>query len=46
VLLLALPARAITLNGTNINQAVGYAGLTAATLLGLRVVAAIGRHRR
>jgi len=46
VLLLALPARAITLNGTNINQAIGYAGLTAATLLGLRVVAAIGRHRK
>lgn len=46
VLLLALPAHAITLNGTNVNQAIGYAGLTAATLLGLRVVAAIGRHRK
>jgi ubiquinone biosynthesis protein len=46
VLLLALPASAITLNGTNINQAIGYAGLTAATLLGLRVLAAIGRHRK
>jgi ubiquinone biosynthesis protein len=46
VLLLALPTRAITLNGTDVNQAIGYAGLTAATLLGLRVVAAIGRHRK
>jgi len=45
-LLLALPARAITLNGTNVSQAIGYAGLTAATLLGLRVLAAIGRHRK
>jgi ubiquinone biosynthesis protein len=45
VLLLALPARAITVNGTNVNQAIGYAGLTAATLLGLRVVAAIGRRK-
>jgi hypothetical protein len=44
VLLLALPARAITLNGANISQAIGYAGLTVATLLGLRVLAAIGRH--
>jgi ubiquinone biosynthesis protein len=46
VLLLGLPARAITLHGTNVNQAIGYAGLTSATLLGLRVVAAIGRHRK
>jgi ubiquinone biosynthesis protein len=46
VLLLALPARAITLGGTNVSQAIGYAGLTAATLLGLRVLAAIGRYRR
>jgi ubiquinone biosynthesis protein len=46
VLLLALPAQAITLNGTNVGQAIGYAGLTAATLLGFRVVAAIGRHRK
>jgi ubiquinone biosynthesis protein len=46
VLLLALPAQAITLNGTNVSQAIGYAGLTAATLLGLRVLAAIGRHRK
>jgi ubiquinone biosynthesis protein len=46
VLLLALPARAITLNGTNISQVIGYAGLTVATLLGLRVLAAIGRHRK
>jgi ubiquinone biosynthesis protein len=45
-LLLALPAQAITLSGTNISQAIGYAGLTAATLLGLRVLAAIGRHRK
>jgi ubiquinone biosynthesis protein len=45
VLLLALPARAITVRGTNVSQAIGYAGLTAATLLGLRVLAAIGRHR-
>jgi len=30
----------------SISQAIGYAGLTAATLLGLRVVAAIGRHRK
>jgi len=46
VLLLTLPAQAITANGTNVNQAIGYAGLTAATLLGLRVLAAIGRHRK
>jgi ubiquinone biosynthesis protein len=46
VLLLALPAQAITPGGTNVNQAIGYAGLTAATLLGLRVLAAIGRHRK
>jgi ubiquinone biosynthesis protein len=46
VLLLALPAQAGTINGTNISQAIGYAGLTAATLLGLRVVAAVGRHRK
>jgi len=46
VLLLTLPAQAITVNGTNVNQAIGYAGLTAATLLGLRVLAAIGRHRK
>jgi ubiquinone biosynthesis protein len=46
VLLLALPARTITFGGTNISQAIGYAGLTAATLLGLRVLAAIGRHRK
>jgi ubiquinone biosynthesis protein len=46
VLLLALPAQAITPGGTSISQAIGYAGLTAATLLGLRVLAAIGRHRK
>ena len=45
VLLLALPTRAITVGGTNVNQAIGYAGLAAATLLGLRALAAIGRHR-
>jgi ubiquinone biosynthesis protein len=46
VLLLALPAQAITIHGTGLGQVIGYAGLTAATLLGLRVVAAIGRHRK
>src|SRR5262245_2337751 len=46
VLLLALPTPAITIHGTDLGQVIGYAGLTAATLLGLRVVAAIGRHRK
>ena len=46
VLLLALPAQAITIHGADVGQVIGYAGLTAATLLGLRVVAAIGRHRK
>jgi ubiquinone biosynthesis protein len=46
VLLLAVPAKAATLDDTNIDQALGYAGLAAATLLGLRVVAAVGRHRK
>lgn len=46
VLLLALPTRAATLGGTSIDQVLGYAGLAAATLLGLRVVAALGRHRK
>jgi ubiquinone biosynthesis protein len=46
VLLLAVPGKTITIHGTDIGQVIGYAGLTAATLLGLRVVAAIGRHRK
>lgn len=46
VLLLTLPTKAATLAGTNIDQILGYAGLAAATLLGLRVVAAVGRHRK
>jgi ubiquinone biosynthesis protein len=46
VLLLALPAKTITIHGTGLSQLIGYAGLTAATLLGLRVVATIGRHRK
>lgn len=46
VLLLAVPAKAANLDGTNIDQVLGYAGLAAATLLGLRVVAAVGRHRK
>ena len=33
-------------HGTSIDQVLGYAGLAAATLLGLRVVAAVGRHRK
>jgi hypothetical protein len=37
---------AIAVGHTPVNQVIGYAGLTAATLLGLRVVAAIGRDRR
>jgi ubiquinone biosynthesis protein len=44
VLLLALPAGSVEIDGTRINQVFGYAGLTAATILGLRVLAAIGRH--
>ena len=44
VLLLTLPARTITIHGTDLGQVIGYAGLTAATLLGLRVLAAVGRH--
>src|SRR5262249_17785927 len=46
VLLPPLPAQAIPVNGTNANQAIGSAGLPAATLLGLRVLAAIGGHRK
>jgi ubiquinone biosynthesis protein len=46
VLLLALPAKTIAIHGTDVGQVIGYAGLTAATLLGLRVLAAIGRHRK
>jgi ubiquinone biosynthesis protein len=46
VLLLALPAKPATADGTNINQVLGYAGLTAATLLGIRVVATVGRRRK
>jgi ubiquinone biosynthesis protein len=46
VLLLALPARPATIDGTDIDQVLGYAGLTAATLLGLRVIASVGRHRK
>jgi hypothetical protein len=42
----AAPAPAIAFDGTNVSQAIGYAGLTAATLLGFRVLAAIGRHRK
>jgi hypothetical protein len=43
-LLLALPANLVEIDGARINQVFGYAGLTAATILGLRVLAAIGRH--
>ena len=32
---LALPARTITLSETQVDRAIGYAGLTAATLLGV-----------
>jgi ubiquinone biosynthesis protein len=44
VLLLALPASALEIAGARIDQVLGYAGLTAATILGLRVLAALGRH--
>jgi len=44
VLLLALPANSVEIDGAQIDQVFGYAGLTAATILGLRVLAAIGRH--
>lgn len=46
VLLLALPGKQATADGANIDQVLGYAGLTAATLLGLRVVATVGRRRK
>lgn len=46
VLLLALPAKTVAIHGTDVGPVIGYAGLTAATLLGLRVVAATGRHRK
>jgi ubiquinone biosynthesis protein len=46
VLLLAVPVKTIIIHGADAGQVIGYAGLTAATLLGLRVVAAIGRHRK
>jgi ubiquinone biosynthesis protein len=46
VLLLALPAKAAALDGADVDQVLGYAGLAAATLLGLRVVAAVSRQRK
>jgi hypothetical protein len=45
VLLLAVPAKTIAIHQIGLCQVISYAGLTAATLLGLRVVAATGRHR-
>jgi hypothetical protein len=34
----------LEIDGARIDQVFGYAGLTAATILGLRVLAALGRH--
>ena len=45
-LLLTLSPSTITVDGTPLNEVIGYAGLTAATILGLRVLAAIGRQGR
>ena len=42
----ATVAHLCLIHGADVGQVIGYAGLTAATLLGLRVVAAIGRHRK
>ncbi len=43
VLLLALASAAPRVDGAPLNQVLGYAGLTAATVLGLRVLATINR---
>jgi ubiquinone biosynthesis protein len=46
VLMLGLPASSSNIDGTQLNQVLGYAGLTAATVLGLRVLAAVGHTSR
>jgi ubiquinone biosynthesis protein len=46
VLMLGLPASSTKIDGTQLNQVLGYAGLTAATVLGLRVLAAVGHSSR
>jgi hypothetical protein len=45
-LLLTFSTRRITVDRTPLNEVIGYAGLTAATILGLRLLAAIGRKGR
>lgn len=44
VLLLELPTTLLSIDGARMNQVLGFAGLTAATLLGLRVLASMGRQ--
>jgi ubiquinone biosynthesis protein len=44
-LLVTLTNHTVTLGHTPLNQVIGYAGLTAATILGLRVLAATGRRK-
>jgi ubiquinone biosynthesis protein len=46
VLLLTVSTHSITIDRTPLNEVIGYAGLTAATILGLRVLAAVGRQGR
>jgi ubiquinone biosynthesis protein len=46
VLMLGLPASSTKIDGTQLNQVLGYAGLTAATVLGSRVLAAVGHSSR
>jgi ubiquinone biosynthesis protein len=43
VLMLQLPGGPLLIGATRLNQLIGYAGLTAATILGLRVLVAAGR---
>jgi ubiquinone biosynthesis protein len=43
VLMLGLPGGPFVIGDTRLNQMIGYAGLTAATILGLRVLVAVGR---
>jgi hypothetical protein len=43
-ILLALPAGSPLIGGTWLNKDLGYAGFTATTVPGLRVLAAVGRE--
>jgi hypothetical protein len=42
--MLQLPGGPLLIGATRLNQLISYAGLTAATILGLRVLVAAGRR--